>query len=212
MIYWWPRYAHWKKKDAVICLYLISYSIEHLRLYWVYYWGFVRVFHEGFFCSLSHFRYTVGWMRVFHEIFKFCKILCFLDQSCCTLQVWELSNLSLRSLNQCLPYYSIMGDMIYLCCIDIRCSSFLFTFSLPSFDFPSFFSYYLFHFRSIPTPIHLPNLTHFFTSFTLFVDGLTTSPSFSFHSQHLHRLLLSSHAHETLTRCTLWVWSLGIWA
>ena len=90
--------------------------------------------------------------------------------------------------------------MIYLCCIDMRCSSFLFTFSLPSFDFPSFFSYYLFHFRSIPTPIHLSNLTHFFTSFTLFVDGLTTSPSFSFHSQHLHRLLLSSHAHETLLR------------
>ena len=121
-----------------------------------------------------------------------------------------MSNLSLRYPNQCFLYHSIMSDMIYLCCTDMRCSLFLFTFSLPSFDFPSFFSYYLFHFRSIPTPIHLLNLTHFFTSFTLFVDGLTTSPSFSFHSQHLHRLLLSSHAHEILLRVVRYMQGYGL--
>ena len=47
-------------------------------------------------------------------------------------------------------------------CTDMSCSSFLFTFSLPSFDFLSFLSYYLFLFLSHSTPIHLPYSTPFF--------------------------------------------------
>ena len=62
----------------------------------------------------------------------------------------KLSNLSLRSSYQCFLYYSIMGDRIYLYCIDMRCSSFLLTFSLLSFDFSPFLSYYSFFFSSHP--------------------------------------------------------------
>ena len=51
-------------------------------------------------------------------------------------------------------------------------------------------------FCPIPTPIHFLNSTPFFTPFTWFADGLTTSHHFSFHHRHSHRLLLSSHAHE----------------
>ena len=60
--------------------------------------------------------------------------------------------------------------------------------------FPTIYS--IFH--AIPTPIHLPDLIPFFTSFSWLADGLTTSPPFSFHHRHSHRLLLSLHVHEIL--------------
>ena len=54
--------------------------------------------------------------------------------------------------------------------------------------------YSLFH--HILTSIHLPDSTHFFTPFTWLVDGLNTSPPFTFHHWYSHQLFLSSHAHE----------------
>ena len=62
--------------------------------------------------------------------------------------------------------------------------------------FPTIYSF----FRAIPTPIRLPDSTPFFTPFTWFVDGLTTSHLFSFHHRHSYWLLLSSYAYEILLR------------
>ena len=62
-----------QKKSAVICLYLISYSIEHVLLFEGCLLGLsLRVcasFPWGLFHSLSHFHYAVWGMRVFREIF-----------------------------------------------------------------------------------------------------------------------------------------------
>ena len=87
--------------------------------------------------------------------------------------------------------------MIYLCYTDMRCSSFLFYFLTTFIWFPiTSFQLFIPFFRPIPISIHHSNSTPFFTSFTWLVDGLTTSHPFSFHHQHSHWLLLSSHAHE----------------
>ena len=107
----------------------------------------IRVFH-----SLSHFRYAARVVRVLWEFFD---ILYFLDHSWYTLWVWGLSNLSLRSPNQCLLHHPIMSDMIFLCCIDISWSSF-FLLSLLSSYFPSFLSCYLF-----PLSSHSDTHAHF---------------------------------------------------
>ena len=73
-----------EKKNAMICSYMVSYSIEFLLLLKGCSLGSfdvkglckfsVRVFH-----SLSHFHYTLGGMRTFCESFEFYEIFCFLD-------------------------------------------------------------------------------------------------------------------------------------
>ena len=133
----------------MICLYLISYSIEHVLLFEGYLLGLsLRVcasFPSGIFAPWVAFVMQLeGWKF-------FVRVLSFVRSFVSWIRVvvyyrYESWVTSVRSPNQCFLYYFIMGDMIYLCCIDMRCSSFLFTFSLPSFDFPSFISYYLFIF------------------------------------------------------------------
>ena len=131
--------------------------------YWVYHWGFVRVFQESFslFESLSlsswsgdsFIRSFASWIRV--------------DIQC------GYANLLLRSPNQCLLHYSIMSDTIFLCCIDMRWSSFfLLSHCLHLISHHFFLAIYsLFH--PILTPMHIFDSTPFFTSFTWSIDGLT---------------------------------------
>ena len=137
-------------------------------------------------------------MRVFREVFFFLVLWdsLFPGSELFYFIVWELINLSLRSPNQCLLYYSIMSDTVYLVVlICVAHYSFLLSHYLDLIFhhfFPSIYS--LFH--AIPTPIYFLDSTLLFTSFTWLVDGLTTSPPFSFHHRCSHWPLLSSHAHE----------------
>ena len=154
----------------------------------------MRVFHEDVSAPWATFIMQLeGW--------KFSWDPCLLDQSFCTLYVWELSNLSLRSPNKCFLYYSIIGDMIYLYCIDMCCSSFLFAFSLLLFDF-------FHHFFLTIYPFFCPILT--------LIHLLDSTPFFMIHWWLDCWLLLSSLAHVIFLCITLyvkvWIWSLGIWA
>ena len=170
-------------------------AIWGLFIGFIYHGGFMWVFHEGFSLLKSLLLCIKGWWELLREFYE---IICLLDQSSYTLWVWELSNLSLGSSNQCLLHRSTIGDMIFFYCIDMCWSSF-FCF-LTSFIWFPIISLLLFipFFRPIPTPMHIPDLTAFFTSFTWSIDGLITSSLFSFHQRYFHRLLLSSHAHEIL--------------
>ena len=95
------------------------------------------------FHSLSHSRYAFRVLRV-HVRVLWDPMLLGSWLICIRYEIWV--TFLLRSLNHCLIHHSIMGDMIYLCCTDMHCSSFLFTFLLHSFEIPSFLSYYLFPF------------------------------------------------------------------
>ena len=130
----------------MICLYLISYSIEHVLLF------------EGCLLGLS-LRVCTSFPWGHFSLYEPLSLCSWRDESFSweSWVLWDLlflgsklSNLSIRSSYQCFLYYSIMGDRIYLYCIDMRCSSFLFTFSLLSFDFSPFLSYYSFFFSSHP--------------------------------------------------------------
>ena len=76
MIHWWLEYAHsLKKKNAMICSYKISYSIEHLLLFEGYFIGFIieglYEFSKRDFHSLSHFRYAVGVVHILLSSMRF---------------------------------------------------------------------------------------------------------------------------------------------
>ena len=198
--------------------------IHDILLHWVFVviWGLfigfiieslcefsTRVFH-----SLSHFHYVARVVRVLWELFN---ILYFLDQSWYTLWVWELSNLLLKSPNQCLLHHPIMSDMIFLCCIDM-CWSPFFLLSLLSSDFPSFLSYYLFPFSS-----HFDTHAHFWSDIFLHIIHMIRRWLDHFFSLFFVSSLIFPSA--TLKFACSWnslmcytlytrvrVWSLGIWA
>ena len=102
----------------MICSYMISYSIEHLLLFEGCLLGLsLRVcvsFPWGIFTPWVTFIIHLECWEIMWGLYE---IFHFLDQSWYTLWVWEMSNLSLKSLNQCLLCHSITNDMIFICCI-----------------------------------------------------------------------------------------------
>ena len=95
-------------------------------------------------CSLDHLSLVVHW--VISELVYFLRAFHSLDHLCykfrvtrfgeCSMRsfaswikvdihwVWGSINLSLRSSNHCRHYHSIIGDMTFLSCTDMRWSSF----------------------------------------------------------------------------------------
>ena len=122
----------------------------------------------------------------------------------------------LGSPDHCLTHHSIIGDMTFSYCTDMDWSSVIpLSYCLTL--------YLLTHFQIfVPLFIHFLHIdTHFcfdtfFTSFTCFIDGLTTHLSLISPST-FPLVTFRSMAHEIFSMhyilyMRVWVWSLGIWA
>ena len=160
----------------MICLSMVSYSIGHLchllrSIYRVYLslWILVRflwVFH-----SLSHSCYAFGVSRV-HVIVLWYPMLLGSWLICIRYERWII--FLLGSPDHCLTHHFIIGDMTFLYCTNMDWSSFIpLSHCLLLYPITSFQIF-------IPPFIHSLHIdTHFwfgtfYTSFTCFIDSLTT--------------------------------------
>ena len=189
-----------KKNGTVICLYLISYFNEHVLLFegcllglslricasspWRLFapWVTFVMLLEGwkfFMRGLSFVRSFVSWIRVVYFI---------------GMRVKQPFTKISKSVSSLLLHHG-WYDLSLLYWYALLIIPFLLSHHLHLVSHNFFLTIYsLFH--HILTSIHLPDSTHFFTPFTWLVDGLNTSPPFTFHHWYSHQLFLSSHAHE----------------
>ena len=199
----------------MICLYLASYSIEHVLLFKGLSSLSLRV------CVSFPWGHFSLWVTfIMHSecrrfMWEFYEILCFLDHGRYVLGMrdeWPFTRVS----NHCLIHHSIIGDMTFLYCTDIGWSSFI-----PLSHY--FILYPITSFQICLTPfIHFLILTHFwfdtfYTSFTHFIDSLNTYPFFLFHHRHFPWLPLV-HGSRVLLYMSYFIHKgmcfllLGIWA
>ena len=122
--------------------------------------------------------------------------------------VWGLSNPSLGSLDHCLHYHSIFGDMISLVAlIWVGHHSLHLLISLICFPSSIFILVIPYLFISyIDTRLWFISLP---ISFAYYIDNLTIFFSLIFHHWHFHCLLSSSLAHEIILHITSYTW--GYW-